>query len=593
MKTAIAILSGFLFFIQGASAQYYIRGDIKDEKNNLLPNARILMHSNRYLHDAGSSGTFGLFSTKPVVDTFTIYYDGYETVTLPVYINKYNEIRMKMLASVANMQRKRLSSITKDLNNNYSRTFNNSNETYSELIENEFVTTKDYPLTGFAVNIDRASYSNIRRFLNMKSNVPPNAVRIEEMVNYFNLSWNPPDKNRVFNIQSQLTDCPWNIDSRLLMVNVSAKKIPLEQLPPSNLVFLVDNSGSMEKDSRLPLLKTAFRMLVNNLRAKDTITLITYGGIVDVVLPPTGGAQKDTLIKAIEALEAAGDTPGESAIRLAYQMARRQFNSNGNNRVILATDGDFNVGIADEAELEKFISLQRQDGIYLTCLGVGMGNYKDSKLEALARKGNGNFAYLDNEAEAEKVLVKEMSQTLFTVADKVYMNVRFDKRYIRNYRLLGYENKRNAMSDSASRLEGGEIGSGYSTMVMFEISPTSELLDAMKVDVNEDVAQVLISYTDPTDGKANECSYSCPLNYLPVDEITPDRKLAITVAMLGGFLSESRFMKSITLEQVLAMCRNNTGPANLLHTEFCSLVEKAEKIYLPEKKKKKKRKDYE
>lgn len=590
MKTAIAILTGFLFFVHGAPAQYYIRGEIRDEKDNLLPNARIFMHSNRYMNDAGSSGTFGLFSTKPVADTFTIYYDGYETVTLPVYVNKYNQVKMKMLASVANMQRRRLSSITKDLNNNYSRTYSSSNETYSELIENEFVATKDYPLTGFAVNIDRASYSNIRRFLNMKSHIPPNAVRIEEMVNYFNLSWSPPDKHRVFNIQSQLTDCPWNSENRLLMVNVSAKKIPLDQLPPSNLVFLVDNSGSMELPNRLPLLKSAFRMLVNNLRAKDTITLITYGGIVDMVLPPTGGAQKDTIIRAIEELEAAGDTPGESAIRLAYQAARRQFNAQGNNRVILATDGDFNVGIADEAELEKFISLQRQDGVYLTCLGVGMGNYKDSKLEALARKGNGNFAYLDTEAEAEKVLVKEMSQTLFTVADKVYMSVQFDKKYILNYRLLGYENKKNAMSDSTSRLEGGEIGSGYSTMVMFEISPTPEMLEAIKNNKHEDVAQVLISYTDPSGGKPNECSYSCPLDYSTIDSLGAERKLAISVAMFGGFLSESRHMKSVTLEQVLALCRNNNNPANLLHAEFCTLVEKAEKIYMPEKKRRKKKK---
>jgi Ca-activated chloride channel homolog len=589
LKRFIAILTGCFIIIQALTGQYYIRGEVKDEKNNLLPNARILMHSNKYLHDAGSSGTFGLFSTKPVADTFTIYYDGYETITLPVYTSRYNEVRMKMLPSVANMQRRRLSSITKDLNNNYSRIHASANETYSELIENEMLVTRDYPLTGFTVNIDRASYSNIRRFLNMKSRVPVNAVRVEEMINYFNLAYFPPEKNKIFNIRSQITDCPWETENRLLLVNISAKKIPLEQLPPSNLVFLIDNSGSMELPNRLPLLKMAFRMLVNNLRAKDTITLITYGGIVDVVLPPTGGAQKDTILRAIEELEAAGDTPGESAIRLAYQMARSKFNSKGNNRVILATDGDFNVGIADEAELEKMISFQRQNGIYLTCLGVGMGNYKDSKLEALARKGNGNFAYLDTEAEAEKVLVKEMSQTLFTVADKVYMNVRFDKRYIKNYRLLGFENKRNAVTDTGSRLEGGEVGSGYSSLVIFEVTPTSELQDAVKGNGTEDIASVLINYTDPADGKPNECSYNCNLNYLAMNELAADHKLAIAVAMFGGYLRESKYMKTVTPEQVLSLCRTGTQPANLLHTEFCALVEKAEKVYLPEKGKKKKK----
>lgn len=581
---------GVLFFSQTGFSQYYIRGEIKDEKNNLLPNARILMHSNKYIHDAGSSGTFGLFSTKPLADTFTVYYDGYETLTLPVYTAKYNEIKLKMLPSVANLQRRRLSSITKDLNNNYTRSGYSSNETYAELIENEFVTTQDYPLTGFAVNIDRAAYSNTRRFLNMNSRVPVNAVRIEEMVNYFNFAWQQPENNKVFHIQSQLTDCLWNPENRLLLVNISAKKIPLEKLPPTNLVFLVDNSGSMELPNRLPLLKTAFRMLVNNLRAKDTITIVTYGGIVDVALPPTGGNQKDSIISAIEAMEAVGDTPGESAIRLAYQMARNKFNANGNNRVILATDGDFNVGIADEAELEKLISLQRQNGIYLTCLGVGMGNYKDSKLEALARKGNGNFAYLDSETEAEKVLVKEMSQTLFTVADKVYMNIRFDKKYIHNYRLLGFENRLNAITDTSSRLEGGEVGSGYSSQAIFEVSPTPELLDAIKTGNGNDLAQILIKYSDPQTGRNSDCSYNCPSNYQGFNELNTDRKLAVTVAMFGGYLRESRFMKNITPEQVLALCQANTQPANPVHKELCTLIEKAIKIYMPEKKGRKKKK---
>jgi Ca-activated chloride channel homolog len=590
LRFAAAILFSLLFIAKGLTGQYYIRGEIKDEKNNLLSNARILMHSNRYMHDAGSSGTFGLFSTKPVADTFTVYYDGYESLTLPVYTNKYNEIKLKMLASVANLQRRRLSSITKDLNNHYSRGLFTTNETYSELIENEFVATNNFPLTGFSVNIDRASYSNIRRFLNMKGRVPVNAVRIEEMVNYFNFSWVAPEKQKVFHIQSQITDCPWNNDNRLLLVNISARKIPFDQLPPTNLVFLIDNSGSMDLPNRLPLLKTAFRMLVSNLRPKDTITIVTYGGIVDVALPPTGGDQKDAIYKAIDEMEAVGDTPGESAIRLAYQMARNKFKSNGNNRVILATDGDFNVGIADEQELEKLISLQRQNGIYLTCLGVGMGNYKDSKLEALARKGNGNFAYLDTEAEAEKVLVKEMSQTLFTVADKVYMNVQFDKKYIRNYRLLGFENKLNAISDSSSRLEGGEVGSGYSSQVIFEISPTSELLDAIHTDANEDIAHVLISYTDPADGKTSDCSYNCPLEYLPLDAISPERRLAVIVAMFGGYLRESRFMKTVTIRQVLEMCRASSQTSGKIQDELCSLIEKAENIYMPEQAKKKRKK---
>ncbi|MBL7726493.1 MAG: DUF3520 domain-containing protein, partial [Dinghuibacter sp.] len=284
-------------------------------------------------------------------------------------------------------------------------------------------------------------------------------------------------------------------------------------------------------------------------------------------------------------------TPGESAIKLAYQVARNKFNAGGNNRVILATDGDFNVGIADESELEKLISLQRQNGIYLTCLGVGMGNYKDSKLEALARKGNGNFAYLDSEAEAEKVLVKEMSQTLFTVADKVYMNIRFDKKYIHNYRLLGFENRLNAITDTSSRLEGGEVGSGYSSQIIFEVTPTPELLAASNTGTGSDVAQILVKYNDPKTGISSDCSYQCTGAYQAFNQLNAEHKLAITVAMLGGFLRESRFMNHIDPEQVLALCQANTELTNPVHKELCTLIEKAIKIYMPEKKgKKKKRK---
>jgi Ca-activated chloride channel homolog len=570
-------------------AQYYIRGEIKDEKNNLLPNARIVMHSNRYLYVAGSSGTFGLVTSKPAVDTFTISYEGYETVTLPVFTSKYNEVKLKMLASLANSQKKRLSSITKDLKNGYSRSLFSSNETYSELIENDFVAADKYPVTGFSVNTDRASYSNIRRFINMKSEVPHNAVRVDEMINYFNFSYNEPEPGKTFKVTSQLTQCPWNTSNLLLYVNISARKINLEQLPPSNLVFLVDNSGSMELQNRMPLLKSAFRMLVKNLRDKDTIAIVTYGGMVQVALPPISGRYKDSIIRVIEEMEPAGDTPGESAIRLAYNVAKHNYNANGNNRVILATDGDFNVGIANEDELEKFITLQRKSGIYLTCLGVGMGNYKDSKLEVLARKGDGNFAYLDTEAEAEKTLVKEMSRTLYTVADKVFMNMRFDSDFVKRYRLLGFDNKKNAIADETSLLEGGEVGSGYCTNVLFEIEPGEHIsLDHMETVLGQDIGRVLIHYNNPGDSTKQECNYNCAVNYNKFETLHPDLKFTAAIAMFGSYLKKSPYMKSVSLKQIGDMVAALPHNNDLLQQEFGTIVAKAVNIYEPARKKKKK-----
>ncbi len=589
MKKLFTILSILLGAIKGHS-QYYIRGEIIDDKNKLLPNAKIRMHSNNTLYEAGSSGSFGLMSTRNKVDTFTILYDGYEKMTTPVFIDKYNKIKLTLLASVASMQKNRLASLTKDLKTNYTQGFLASNESYSDLVENDFIEAQKYPTTGFAVNTDKASYSNIRRFINRNSQVPTNAVRIDEMINYFNFPTPPPPPGKVFQINSKLTQCPWNTKNLLLYINITAQKMDLDKLPASNLVFLIDNSGSMELQNRMPLLKSSFKMLVKNLREKDTISIVTYGGSVDVALHPTSGKYKDSILKAIEAMEAAGDTPGESAIKLAYQLAKKSFIANGNNRVILATDGDFNVGIADEAELERMISIQSHSGIYLTCLGVGMGNYKDSKLEVLAKKGNGNFAYIDSETEAEKILVKEMTQTLFSVADKTFMNVKFNKQYVNQYRLLGFDNKVKALVDSASAIEGGEVGSGYNSMVLFEIDPNSIVnLDAMETIHGEEIAQVLIHYTDPKTKKQSVFNYQCTINFDKFNKLDSTLQFATSVAMFGGYIKQSRFMKNVTLESITAIAASSAHPTDKLQVEFLQLLQKAEKIYEPGKKKKKKK----
>ena len=278
---------------------------------------------------------------------------------------------------------------------------NTGGESYFQLIENDFISCKSFPATGYSLGVNKSSYSNVRRFINMGSEVPPDAVKIEEMVNYFNLGYEEPADNHLFKEKTTLSDCPWDKEDKLLYMNVSTKKLNLDLLPAGNFVFLIDVSGSMDMANRLPLVQAAFQMFVKNLRPIDKVSIVVYGGSVGVYLQPTSGDKKDAILTAIGELTASGDTPGESAIRMAYKLAESTFIKDGNNRIILATDGDFNVGEKSEKALEDLVSSQKDIGIYLTCLGVGMGNLKDSKLQALARKGNGNYAYLDDVQEAE------------------------------------------------------------------------------------------------------------------------------------------------------------------------------------------------
>ena len=318
----------------------------------------------------------------------------------------------------------------------------------------------------------------------MNQTVPSDAVRLEEMLNYFSWNYEEPAPGQTFRMNTRLAPCPWNRENQLLFMHISSKKLDLERLPPSHLVFLIDISGSMNLPNRLPLLKSAFRVLVNNLRSRDTVSIVAYGGSSRILLNAISGSEKERITNVIDSLQPAGNTPGESGIKMAYRLAKMHYIKGGNNRVILATDGDFNVGVRSEDELEQMISLQKDQGIYLTCLGVGMGDYKDSKIQALAQKGNGNFAYLDSYAEAEKVLYKEFFQTLYTVADNVEMHVQFNQSLVKEYRLIGYDNKIASLRDKQATIQGGEVGAGNSLMVVFEVKPRSEASEGNLAEVN-------------------------------------------------------------------------------------------------------------
>ncbi|MEP7164924.1 MAG: von Willebrand factor type A domain-containing protein [Ferruginibacter sp.] len=571
-----------------AFGQYYLRGEIKDEQNQGIQNARIFLHSARALYYSGTYGGFGI-NVAGLYDSLTISLDGYETRTIRVKTDQWQNIVLKISAATVSKSKPKLISITRDVKQSSKFNWFTDNETYFQLVENSYVNTIGYPNTGFALNVNKASYSNVRRFLNTESPVPPDAVRIEEMINYFNLHYREPSNGNIFTMGSQLTSCPWDPQKQLLILNTSAKKLDLERVPPCNFVFLIDVSGSMDMPNRLPLLKAAFQMFVKNLREKDTVSIVMYGGTVGVWLPPTSGAEKDKIIESIESLTAAGDTPGESAIRAAYQLAQSNFIKGGNNRVILATDGDFNVGENSEKALDELITKQKQTGIYLTCLGVGMGNFKDSKLQTLAKKGNGNYAYLDDIKEAEKVLVKELTQTFYAVADDVFMNVYFNPAMVKQYRLVGFDNRKEAVTDISSDIEGGEIGSGNSTLAIFEILPTQQNLLTRNTTVADNIATLSLRYSLCSDTATLKTVYKVKSNYQPLDSIDKDLKFVTAVTMFALKLKQSQYISNaIDWAFIKNIAISAAEKNNFLQQEFIKLIDKAENIYTVKKKKKKK-----
>lgn len=577
-----------IVFAQHASGQYYLRGEIKDEKNQGIQNAKIFLHSVRALYYSGTYGSFGI-NVRDLYDSLTISLDGYESKTIRVRSDQWQNIVLKISETSISKSKPKLISITKDPKQGSKFSWFTDNETYFQLVENSYVNAAGYPNTGFALNVNKASYSNVRRFLNTESPVPPDAVRIEELINYFNLYYKEPQNGEVFKMGSQLTSCPWDNKKQLLFLNTSAKKLDLEKVPPGNFVFLIDVSGSMDMPNRLPLLKAAFQMFVKNLREQDKVSIVMYGGTVGVWLQPTSGAEKAKIIESIESLTAAGDTPGESAIQFAYRLAQSTFIKGGNNRVILATDGDFNVGESSEKALDELITKQRQTGVYLTCLGVGMGNFKDSKLQTLAKKGNGNYAYLDDINEAEKVLIKELTQTFYAVADDVFMNVNFNPSMVKQYRLIGFDNRKEAVTDNTSELEGGEIGSGNSTLAVFEIIPTQQNLLTKNTSIADDIATLSLTYSICNDTATCRSVYKVPSNYLDIDSTDRQLKFASAVTMFALKLKQSQYISNnVDWNFIKNTAVSSADKNSYLQQEFIKLIDKAEKIYAVKKKKKNK-----
>ena len=462
-------------------------------------------------------------------------------------------------------------------------------ENYARIYENEFQDVIENAVSTFSIDVDTASYSNIRRYLNSGQLPPEDAVRIEEMVNYFSYDYPQPEGNVPFFLTMQGAACPWNPAHALVMVGLQGKVLSAEEIPPSNLVFLIDVSGSMAAVNKLPLLKSAFKSLVSQLSANERVAIVVYAGSAGLVLESTPGNNKQKIFNAIDELQSGGSTAGAAGINLAYEVAQANFIAEGNNRIILATDGDFNVGVSSDAELVRMIEEKRNNGIFLTILGFGMGNYKDNKMEQLANKGNGGFYYIDSENEAYKVLVTELGSTLFTIAKDVKIQVEFNPAQVKAYRLLGYENRLLAKEDfNDDTKDAGELGAGHTVTAMYEIVPADSAEEYRKSDElvyqrtkivqSDDVLTIKLRYKDPDSEISRLLTKSLQAEDL-YNRLNGDLQFAAAVTEFGLLLRNSQFKGEASYEQVLANAHDAKGEDEYgYRSEFIELVLKARSL---------------
>ncbi len=457
-------------------------------------------------------------------------------------------------------------------------------EEYNSIKENGYMSVAAAPLSTFSIDVDTASYSDLRRRITEGRDIYPESIRIEEMINYFNYDYPEPAEGEPFSVTTELTDCPWNEDTQLMMIGLQAEEIDMSERAPMNLVFLIDVSGSMYDENKLPLVQKSFALLTENLTAQDRISIVTYAGDDKVVLEGADGNDQTAVLEAINALEAGGSTAGAAGITTAYEIAEKYFISGGNNRIILATDGDLNVGVSSEAELTRLVEEKRESGVFLSVLGFGSGNYKDNKMEALADNGNGNYSYIDSLMEARRVLVEEMGGTLVTIAKDVKIQVEFNPAYIKGYRLVGYENRALAAEDfDDDTKDAGEIGAGHSVTALYEVIPVDSPMelssDDLKYEGNEaagvengELLTVAIRYKEPDSDESKLLEY--PASESVYSALMSDNlAFASAVAEFGMVLRESEYKGSATCESVLTLIGKCDITNDPYKTEFKELVE--------------------
>jgi Ca-activated chloride channel family protein len=468
-------------------------------------------------------------------------------------------------------------------------------EDYDNIVENKFLAATQNPLSTFSIDVDEAAYSNVRRYLDNGTIPPAGAVRIEEMINYFDYSYPKPANGEPFTVNTEISECPWSPKHKLVHIGLQGKEIPVNNLPASNMVFLIDVSGSMDEPNKLPLVQQSLNMLVDQLREKDKVAIVVYAGSAGLVLPSTSGSNKTAIKEAIDNLEAGGSTAGGEGIKLAYKIAGENFIKQGNNRVILATDGDFNIGVSSDDDLVRLIEGERKSGVFLSVLGFGMGNYKDNKMQQLADKGNGNHSYIDNINEAKKVLVNEFGSTLFTIAKDVKVQVEFNPARVQAYRLVGYENRMLAAEDFNDDMkDAGELGSGHTVTALYEIIPAgvndafTKSVDPLKYQSNErkttnsnttDLMTIKLRYKNPDGDISKLISQPVLDNNIPLSQTSDNFRFSASVAEFGLLLRKSEYRQQSSFEQVISLA--NSAKGNDTHgyrTEFIQLVETATAI---------------
>ncbi|MEL7001286.1 MAG: VWA domain-containing protein [Bacteroidota bacterium] len=463
-------------------------------------------------------------------------------------------------------------------------------EEYNHIVDNPFMNAWQNPLSTFSIDVDHASYSNVRRFLNQNQLPPKGAVRIEEMINYFNYDYPEVNGEHPFELVTELGQCPWNKNNKLVHIGIQGKQLDYDHLMPSNLTFLIDVSGSMSDMNKLPLVKKSLNILLNELGDEDKVSIVVYAGAAGLVLPPTPASDRETIRKALKKLKAGGSTAGGEGIELAYKVTTENKIAEGNNRVILVTDGDFNVGSSSTSDMVELIESKRKEDIYLTICGFGMGNYKDGRMEQMSNAGNGNYFYIDNIKEADKVFRKEMRANMFTIARDVKIQIEFNPTKVKAYRLIGYENRLLENHDfEDDKKDAGELGAGHTVTALYEIIPAGSNQEV------ESTSSLRYQKSKPTRIAKNNELVNLNLRYKPLDsdqsilinrQVTEsdlennsdDFQFSAAVAGFGMILRDSPYRGNMTFDQVLVIAKNTTNAKSEERQEFIRLVEVASLI---------------
>ena len=559
-------------------------------KSQIDPKLNVLTNANGYFKIIVQK------QEKSLVFSFKGYTDKVEKITntsMKIFLTSFSDQLKEIVVMGYGTQKKvSISGIasTMGYNNNYIlQTQNFNTEAYSPINENGFKNALENPLSTFSADVDAASYSNMRRFIQGGQLPPKDAVRIEEMINYFGYDYPEPKGDDPVSITTEMSEAPWNKNHRLVKIGLKAKSIKTDNLPASNLVFLIDVSGSMAGPNRIELVKTSLKLLTDQLRVNDKVAIVVYAGAAGLVLSSTAGNQKNKIKEALNNLEAGGSTAGGAGIKLAYEIAKKNFIDGGNNRVILATDGDFNVGVSSDGEMQRLIEEQRKSGVFLSVLGYGMGNYKDSKMEILANKGNGNYAYIDNLSEAKKVLINEFGSTLYTVAKDVKLQVEFNPAKVAAYRLIGYENRLlNTEDFKNDQKDAGEMGSGHTVTALYEIILKGTKSDFVKkrddlkyvtngiTHVSNEILTVKMRFKEILENKSKELSVSLTDKLISIENASLDFKFAAAVAEFGLLIRDSEFKQQAGFDNLIGLARAGKGKDNFgYRAEFISIAENA------------------